>query len=52
MKETNVFSHLAFTSEGLIDQKNFNIPIYNPKKWERAKKIFNIIADRVENVSP
>ena len=23
-----------------------------PEEWERAKKIFNIIADRVENVSP
>ena len=23
-----------------------------PEEWERAKKIFNIIADRVENVTP
>ena len=23
-----------------------------PEEWERAKKIFNVIADKVENVSP
>jgi len=23
-----------------------------PEEWERAKKIFNIIADKVENVTP
>jgi short-subunit dehydrogenase len=25
---------------------------HRPDEWERAKKIFNIIADRIENVTP
>jgi hypothetical protein len=35
------------TTALLTQQRN-----HNPQEWERAKRIFNILADRVETVAP